>query len=138
MKEEDEPRITGFQLYQFDDPRDLPYGSCVKEGYDCRYGVLLVCCSGRIGWGEILLTENQKYFDLAQWASFLQAFRQPTLLEAYATLDKNREYWGATKSALVRTALDDLRCRLGGEVPVRPAKDADALFELCRAHYVIV
>jgi len=140
-----EPRITGFQLYQFDDPQELPYGDCVKEDADCRYGVLLISCAGRTGWGECLLTENRKYFDLAQWASFLQYFRRPTIQEAYDTLDKLQAGWGPAKADLVRSALDDLRRRLdggsgggAGRGSANEPTDASGLFEQCSAHYVIV
>jgi hypothetical protein len=141
----EEERITSFQLYQFDDPKVLPDGACTKENADCRYGLLRITCRGYVGWGECVLSENRKYFDLVQWASFLQNFHKPTLREAYETLEQLHIKWGETKSALVRSALNDLYARLRNDdnenrMSSMPnyVLDPSSLIENCRAHYEII
>ncbi|WP_256758585.1 hypothetical protein [Cohnella sp. WQ 127256] len=143
MVEED--RITSFQLYQFDDPYGLPDGECTNEPAKCRYGLLRITCCGHIGWGECILSENIKYFDLVQWASFLQYFNKPTLKEAFDTVDHLHDKWGRTKAGLVRSALNDLYSQLQNDnyvnrmsVNSQYCMDTGSLIERCRAHYEIV
>ncbi|MCD9020388.1 hypothetical protein [Cohnella silvisoli] len=107
-----EERITSIQLYQFDDPHNLPNGACVKEDCSCRYGLLRITCCGHIGWSECVLTENTVSFDLVTWSSFLHNFKKPTLKEAYETVDLFQYKWGTTKAELVRAALNDIAAQL--------------------------
>jgi hypothetical protein len=144
----EEIRITSFQLYLFEDPRDLPDGACAKNDANCRYGLLRIACCGRVGWSECVLSENKKYFDLAQWAAFLQYFHKPTLTEAYETVDHLHDRWGDTKSELVRSALNDLNSQFQNDnsgshrrrsrSAYRYSMDPASLMEHCRAHYEIV
>ena len=107
-----EERITSIQLYQFDDPHDLPNGACVKEDCNCRYGLLRITCCGHIGWSECVLSENAESFDLIRWSSFLNNFRKPTLKEAYEAVDLFKGKWGTTKAELVCAALNDIASQL--------------------------
>jgi hypothetical protein len=95
-----------------------------------------------------VLSENKKYFDLAQWASFLQYFHKPTLSEAYETVEHLHDRWGDTKAELVRSALNDLKSQLQNgrsrfherrsPAGYRYSMDPASLREHCRAHYEIV
>jgi hypothetical protein len=108
----EEERITGIQLFESDDSHGLPNGACAGEYCNCRYGMLRITCCGHIGWGECVLSGKDECFDFVQWSSFLLHFRNPTLLEAYETIELLQGKWGATKAGLVRAALDDIAGQL--------------------------
>lgn len=109
---EEERRITGIQLFEFDDSHGLPNGACAGDYCNCRYGLLRITCCGHIGWGECILSGKDECFDFVQWSSFLLQFRKPTLKEAYETIELLQGKWGATKAGLVRAALDDIAGQL--------------------------
>ncbi|RED64594.1 hypothetical protein [Cohnella lupini] len=138
----EEERITSIQIYQFDNPHGLHYGTCKQGNEHCQYGLLRITCCGHTGWAKCTLSADLKKIDLVQWASFLQNFRKPTLEEAYETVNQHRDCWGIAKTELVREALNDLDAHLHGkESPVRLGIDPngllepDALIVNCLAHY---
>jgi hypothetical protein len=108
----EEERITGIQLFEFDDSHSLPNGACAGDYCNCRYGILRITFCGHIGWGECVLSGKDECFDFVQWSSFLLHFRKPTLKEAYETIELLQGKWGAAKAGLVRAALDDIARQL--------------------------
>jgi hypothetical protein len=109
---EEERRITGIQLFEFDDSHYLPNGACAGEYCNGLYGLLRITCCGHIGWGECVLSSKDECIDFVQWSSFLLQFRKPTMKEAYETVELHRGKWGKTKAELVCAALDDIAAQL--------------------------
>ncbi|QGQ94664.1 hypothetical protein EHS13_07060 [Paenibacillus psychroresistens] len=103
-------RIVGIQMFEFDVPSSFHY----EQGrmVNCRYGLLKITCSGQTGWGECIMSINEKHFDLIKWSTFLYKLRKLTIQEAQIAIELNRALWGKAKTELVEMALLDLTARL--------------------------
>ncbi|MDP4095569.1 hypothetical protein OIN60_02025 [Paenibacillus sp. P96] len=105
-----EAHITGIQLFEFD------IDTCYQTGRgmlsSCRYGLLQINCGTYTGWGECVMSANDKHFDMVKWASFLHRLKGMTLREALATTRLHRILWGENKADMTLTALLDVRARM--------------------------
>ncbi|AFC28417.1 hypothetical protein PM3016_1492 [Paenibacillus mucilaginosus 3016] len=105
----EDARITGIQLFELD------YESCfhARKGRltNCRYGVLLISCGSYSGWGECIMSSDDKAFDIIRWASFLHQLKRTTIRKALEITALHRIIWGDNRTDLVQTALLDLVAR---------------------------
>ncbi|MFD7525977.1 hypothetical protein [Paenibacillus chitinolyticus] len=109
-KEEMDRRIIRIELFEFDVPCCYHHAKGKLE--NCRYGLLkLTDESGETGWGECLMSVDEKVFDLVNWARFLYRFQKSTLAQALDTVRLYRVLWGNVKADLVEMALYDLMAR---------------------------
>ncbi|MEY9093428.1 hypothetical protein [Paenibacillus sp. RC84] len=113
-KEEMDRRIIRIELFEFDVPCCYHHAKGKLE--NCRYGLLkLTDEGGETGWGECLMSVNEKVFDLVNWARFLYRLQKSTLAQALDTVRLYRVLWGNVKADLVEMALYDLKARSQGK-----------------------
>ncbi|WP_355318905.1 hypothetical protein [Paenibacillus jiagnxiensis] len=105
-----EARITGIQLFEFD------IDTCYQRGRGrlrgCRYGLLQINCGTYTGWGECVMSVNDRSFNIVKWASFLHSLKGMTIQEALITTGLHRILWGENKADMTQTALLDLCARM--------------------------